>query len=181
MDQGTNRHRQSPHRRRKRVDVGSCRSGCKAGTRSIRNRSGRYRSHRLRDRDARSHLSRDGGENTRHARCHEGRGLRRPGRLLGLRLCLDDRRQFPENRAVEASAGHWRRNVLSHSRLVRPLDVRALRRRSGRCRARSSAAARNARRSGHPRNSSQIRWAVTKICSTSMAGPARRRRSGTCA
>ena len=86
------------------------------------------------------------------ARRHQGRRLRRAGRVLGLRLRHDDRRQSSEDRPVQARARDRRRNVLAHSRLDGSLDVRAVRRRRRRRRARSAAAARHARGSRHSRH-----------------------------
>ncbi len=120
-------------------------------------RSGRHRSRDLRHRYARPHLPGDRRQDPGRSRRDQRRGFRHPGRLLGLRLRHDDRRQLPEDRAVQARLRHRRRDLLAHSRLVRSLDLRALRRRRRRRRARGPAAARHERRSRHPRHAHPLR------------------------
>ena len=125
----------------------------------------------MRDLNARSHLSCDRGKNTGDARRDEGRCLRRPGRLLGLRLCHDDRRQFPEDRAIEDelwSSARKRSRAFSIGRTARracsSVTAQALW-----CSRRSRSTERaeigaSSRRGSDPMGG-------TRICFTSTAGP----------
>ena len=171
----------APHRRRRRADVRPRHRRGAAGAGARRHRSRRHRSRHLRDRDARPHLPGDRREDPGRARHHQGRRVRRPGGLLGLRLRADDRRQLPQDRPVQARARHRRGDVLAHSRLDRSLapaccsataPARSCSRRS-RSTARARIAA-SSRRASAP-------TAATRICSTSTAGRARPRRSAICA
>ena len=86
------------------------------------------------------------------ARRHQRRGLRRAGRVLGLRLRDGGRRQFPQDGPIQARRRGRCGDVLAHPRLGGPRHLRAVRRRRGRGRARGAAAARHARGPRHPRH-----------------------------
>ena len=141
----------------------------------------RHRSRHLRHGNARPHLSRDRGDDPARARRHQGRGVRRAGGVLGLRLRAHGRRQFPQDGPVQARRRGRRRDLLAHSRLDRPLDLRAVRRRGRRRRARGAAAAWHARRSRHPCHAHPLRRAFRGSALRRRRARARPRRSGTCA
>ncbi len=100
--------------------------------------AGGHRPDRCRDLDARLHLSRDGDPGPGQSRHHRGRGLRSSGGVQRFRLRRDDRRQVPPLRLAQAGAGDRGRDLLPHPRLERPRDLRAVRRRGGRDRARGA-------------------------------------------
>ena len=107
----------------------------------------RHRPRHRGDLDAGLHLpgGRDPGSGqSRHRR---GRGLRPAGRLHRLRLRGRDSRQVSALGLAQAGAGDRRGDLLTHPRLERPHDLRAVRRRGGRDRAgrRARAMARTAR------------------------------------
>ena len=121
--------------------------------------SDRHRSRHLRDRHAGPHFSCDGREDPGGPRHDQGRCVRRAGRMLGLHLWPQHRRQFHQDRAVQARAGGRRRNVLAHPRLEGSRHVRIVRRRRRRRRARSPVAARQPRGSRHSGDAHPLGWA----------------------
>ena len=102
------------------------------------------------------------------ARHHQGRRLRRAGGVLGLRLRAGHRRQFPQDRTIQARHRGRRRDLLAHPRLEGSRHLRAVRRRRRRGRAGGADAARQPRGSRHPRHPHPL--------GRPLRGPALRRR-----
>ena len=139
------------------------------------------RSRRLRHLHAGPDLSRHRRAHPGRSRRHQGRGLRRPGCLLGFRLRPVGGRQFPQDRAIQARDRGRRRDLLAHPRLGGPGHLRAVRRRRGRGGAGGADTARLAARTAASSPPASARTAATKTCSTSTADRARPRPPGTCA
>jgi hypothetical protein len=139
VDRPAHRHPPAPHRRRRR-DHGVARRGC--GARGARSGQG------LTPDDIDliivatstpgQHLSGDRGEHPEPARHAPWLRLRRPGGLHRFRLCVERRPTPISAAALPARPRHRRGDLLAHPRLDRPHDLRALRRRRRRDRARGS-------------------------------------------
>ena len=109
-------------------------------------KASRPRPDRARHRHARPDLSRRPRPRVQAgARHDQGRRLRRPGGVRGLRLRAVGRRQHDQERPRLDRAGDRRRDLLAHPRLERPRHLRAVRRRRRRRRA-EGRAGRGARR-----------------------------------
>ena len=88
-----------------------------------------YRSDRVRDLDARQHLSGHRRLDPGRAWHHRRLRLRSAGGLLGLRLWPRHRRRHAAHRSCQARAADRRGDLLAHSRLDRSHHLRAVRRR----------------------------------------------------
>ena len=150
MDRATHRHPRAPHRRCRRIDLRSCRARCARRARPCACRCPIDRSHRAGDLDARQHFPGQRGYGAGRSWHYPWRRIRFASGLLRLRLRAGDGGRSSQIRRVFASAGDRRRDVFAHSRLDRPLHLRAVRRRRRRCRARCAGPAGHARRPRHP-------------------------------
>ena len=99
----------------------------------------------------------------------------------GFVYALADRRQFPEDRTVQARHRGRRRDLLAHPRLEGPRHLRAVRRRRRRGGAGGADAARHAARTAASSPPASARTAASRTCSTSTAARARPRPPGICA
>ena len=113
--------------------------------RGRRLRSGRDRPDHRRDVDARHGVPLGRVDPAGQARRRRLRRIRRPGRLLGIRLCADRRRFDDQDRRRVEGAHRRRRGVFAHPRLQGPHHLRPVRRRRRRRRPGSERDARHPR------------------------------------
>ncbi len=145
MDHGAHRHSRAPHRRQRcghqRPGYGSREVGAEA----TGNRAGRGRGNHCRHRLTGHVLSRHRLPGAAQTGCAESVGVRRVGRVLGVRVRVAGGGAVHRQRSAQEGAGDRRGHHVVDHRLHRSRDLCDLRRRRGRSAARTRCGRRRCR------------------------------------